>query len=120
MKLLREILRALELRRRLGDAEDPEAGRAERVHDAAASGASGPTTVSATGSLTANSRDRDRRAGNVGDARLARRAPVAGRHEHFRDARRLRHLPCKRMLASTAADDENVHARGAFGSLYSR
>ena len=77
----------------------------------AASGASGPTTVSAT-SLLARERDEvgNRRERDVGQLRLARGAGVAGRDEHLGHARRLRELPRERMLAAAAADDENVHA----------
>ena len=113
---LREILRAFELRCRLGDAEHFETRRAERVHDAGGKRSfrtdDGQRDRFLDGELGEIG---DRRARNVGDAGLARSATVARRHEHFRDARRLRELPGKRMLASTAADDENVHARSLRG-----
>ena len=77
----------------------------------AASGASGPTTVSATGALAANAtRSASAVLGNIGEPGLARRAGVARRDEHLRDARRLRDLPGQRVLASAATDDEYVHA----------
>ena len=77
----------------------------------AASGASGPTIVSAIGSFVANvTRSAIVAPGTLVSSGLARRAAVARRHEHLRDARRLRDLPRQRMFASAAADDEDVHA----------
>ena len=46
---------------------------------------------------------------DIGERRIARRAAIARRDEHARDARALRDLPRQRVLAATAADDEDVH-----------
>src|SRR5205809_875765 len=46
---------------------------------------------------------------HVLDAHLGRGAAVAGRDEHLLHARALRKLPGERMLASAAADHEQLH-----------
>ena len=52
---------------------------------------------------------------DVGHARLARGAGIAGRDEHFAHALRLRDLPRQRVLAAAAADDQYVHRAATAG-----
>ena len=111
MNALRVILRALELRRGFRGAEDAQSGRAERVDDAGGERRLGSDDRERDRLLRRERHEvGDRGAGNVRELGLARGAAVARRHEHLRDARRLRDLPRERMLASAAADDEDVHA----------
>ena len=72
----------------------------------AASGASGPTTVSELFPL-----DEIGEGGGLGDVDVAqtlvlRGAAVAGRHVDELDARRLRELPGESMFATAGTDDE--------------
>ena len=108
---LREVLRALELRRGLDRAEDREPRGAERVDDARrerrlrTDDGERDLLLAREGDELGDGGQRD-----VRERRLARRAGVAGRDEHLRHARRLRELPRERVLAAAAADDEDVHA----------
>ena len=52
--------------------------------------------------------------------RLGRSARIAWRNENFGHARRLRELPCQRVLAATAADDEYFHRALSAGSAACR
>ena len=47
---------------------------------------------------------------------FARGAGVAGRDEHFADARRLREFPGQRVFAAAGADDQNFHRKPGFGT----
>jgi hypothetical protein len=50
---------------------------------------------------------------DVRDTRLTRGPGIPGRNEHFREPRGARELPRERMLATAAADDEDVQWREA-------
>ena len=80
----------------------------------AASGASGPTTVSAI-ALALRERDElgDRRSTATLVSAGSRAVPaLPGATNTLRDARRLRELPGQRVLAAAAADDQDVHGCG--------
>ena len=104
---LGEVLRAFELRRFLRRPEDLQAARRNRLTMPAASGAFGPTTVSATCSFSAKSAS----AASSVMATLRRRlvlrcAAVARRDVDDLHARRLRELPGERVFAAAGTDDE--------------
>ncbi len=107
---LGEILGALEPRCRARRAENRESRGTKGVDDAGRERR-----------LRSDDRERDLPAlreidklGNlgqrdIGKRRFARRAAVARRDEHARDARALRNLPRERVLPAAAADHEDVH-----------
>ena len=51
---------------------------------------------------------------------FGRGAGIAGRDQHFVDARRLRQLPGQRVLATAGTDDEDFHAAPADGASWDR
>ena len=107
---LGKILGALELRRRLGGAKDPQSRVPEVVHHAFGKRRF-RTHDRKADALALRERDqiRDRGQGDVAELALARRAGVAGRDEDFRNPARLRDFPRQCMFAPAAADDQNIH-----------
>jgi hypothetical protein len=111
-EVLREGLRAFELCARGERTEALQAGCLEAIHDAADERYLGAHDRQLD-PLGARELDQCRevvdRYRDVARLRFGGSAGIAGRHEHFRDARRLRELPGDRMLAPAAADDQDLH-----------
>ena len=55
---------------------------------------------------------------HIAHPRLGGGAGVAGRDQHFGDARRLCAMPSQRMLAATAADDQDFQAARVHGAAF--
>jgi hypothetical protein len=104
------ILRAFELRRSACWTEDLQAGSAKCVDDAGGERCLGTDDGERHRLASRELNERgDLGQRDVREARLSCRAGVAGRHEHLRDAGRLRDLPRERVLATAAADHQDVH-----------
>ena len=112
---LRKILGAFKLRGSLRRAENLQSRRAKGIHDA---GSERPfrTDDRQRDVLPPGARDEigDGRLRDIRERRVARRARIAGCHEHLAHARTLRDPPCQRVFPATGADDEDVQGF-AFG-----
>ena len=109
-ELLGEILGGLELRRRPGGAENLQPARAELVDDARRQRRLGTHDRQVDVLLYGEVGDR----AEVGERdvlkpRLDGGAGIAGGDEDFLHPRALRELPGQRMLAASAANDEELH-----------
>jgi hypothetical protein len=104
---LREILRALQLRRGARRTEDLQPLRAKGVDDPGGERRFGSDDGQRHRlALRKPHQLGNRRDGDVRDSVFARRSGIARRDEHFGDPRRLGDLPRQRVLAPAAADDE--------------
>jgi hypothetical protein len=107
---LGEILGAFELRGSLGRTENFQAGVAKCI-DYAFGKRRFRTDDRQADALALRECDqvRDRCQRDIAELALARRAPIAGRDEDFGDTARLGDFPRQRMLASAAANDQDIH-----------
>ena len=122
-ELLGKLLAAFEARREPSRAETGEARVRKGVDDAGYEWPLGTDDRQrhAFGTRKCDeSRDFHRGDCDVPALRLGRGARIARRNQDFGHARRLCELPCQRVLAATAADDEYFHRALSAGSAACR